>query len=110
MMKRECQNAQGKEKTEQNRASFRDQHNGKQASTHSGGEVPRELWPGASPSIAAVVVQGRPRFQYSGYWSEFVDVCQRVGPIPTIATSTIDGQYLINVLSGVRLALVVAVL
>jgi len=113
---RNAQNAQGKEKNDQNRASVPgDQHNGKQASQR----IPEEKFRASFGRehhfrvSQPVVVQGRPRFQYSGYWFEFVDVWPAGWSYSDDCyIDYIDGQYfLINVLHpGVRLALVVVVL
>jgi hypothetical protein len=113
---RNAQNAQGKERNEQNRASVPgDQHKGKQASQR----IPEEKFRASFGRehhfrvSQPVVVEGRPRFQYSGYWFEFVDVWPAGWSYSDDCyIDYIDGQYfLINVLRpGVRLALVVVVL
>jgi hypothetical protein len=110
---RNAQNAQGKERNEQNRASVPgDQHKGKQASQR----IPEEKFRASFGRehhfrvSQPVIVQGRPRIQYSGYWFEFVDTW----PVGWSYSDDcyidyIDGQYfLINVLHPeVRLALIV---
>jgi len=113
---RNARNAQGKGQNEQNRASVPgDQHNGKHASQR----IPEEKFRASFGRehhfrvSQPVVVEGRPRFQYSGYWFEFVDVWPAGWSYSDDCyIDYIDGQYfLINVLHpGVRLALVVVVL
>jgi len=113
---RNAQNAQGKEQNEekeQNRASVSGgEHNRNRTSQRIPDEKFRASFGQAHHIHVSqpVIVEGRPRFQYSGYWFEFVEAW----PVGWSYSDDcyidyIDGEYfLIDVLHpGVRLALVV---
>ena len=113
---RNARNAQGKEQNEQkeqNRASTQgDERNRKQASQR----IPEEKFRASFGRehhfrvSQPVVVEGRPRFQYSGYWFEFIDAWPADWSYSDDCyLDYIDGQYyLIDLLHpGVRLAVIV---
>ena len=113
---RNARNAQGKEQNEQkeqNRASAQgDERNRKQASQR----IPEEKFRASFGRehhfrvSQPVVVEGRPRFQYSGYWFEFIETWPADWSYSDDCyIDYIDGQYfLIDLLHpGVRLAVIV---
>jgi len=113
---RNARNAQGKEQNEQkeqNRASVSGgEHNRNRTSQRIPDEKFRASFGQAHHFHVAqpVIVEGRPRFQYSGYWFEFVDAWPGDWSYSDDCyVDYIDGEYfLIDVLHpGVRLALVV---
>jgi len=111
-----AQKEQGKEQNEQNRASASgDERNRSRTSQR----IPDEKFRASFGQVhhfhvaQPVIVQGRPRFQYSGYWFEFVDVWPADWSYSDDCyIDYIDGQYfLIDVRHpGVRLALIVVAL
>ena len=98
---------------EQNRASAQgDERNRKQSSQR----IPEEKFRASFGRehhfrvSQPVVVEGRPRFQYSGYWFEFIDTWPADWSYSDDCyLDYIDGQYyLIDLLHpGVRLAVIV---
>ena len=113
---RNAQNAQGKEQNEQKEQNRASVSGGEHNRNRTSQRIPDEKFHanfGQAHHFRVsqpVIVEGRPRFQYSGYWFEFVEAW----PVGWSYSDDcyidyIDGEYfLIDVLHpGVRLALVV---
>ncbi|PYX27297.1 MAG: hypothetical protein DMG80_18865 [Acidobacteria bacterium] len=113
---RNPRNAQGKEQNEQKEQNHAAVRGDERSKSRASQRIPDEKFRanfGREHHFRVsqpVVVEGRPRFQYSGYWFEFIDTWPATWSYSDDCyIDYIDGQYfLINLLHpDVRLAVVV---
>jgi len=113
---RNSRNAQGKEQNEQKEQKHAAVRGDERSNSRATQRIPDEKFRATFGRehhfrvSQPVVVEGRPRFQYSGYWFEFIDTWPATWSYSDDCyIDYIDGQYfLINLLHpDVRLAVVV---